>query len=236
MKIIECLQGSAEWFNARNGIPTASRFCDIITPDGKRRTGEKPRKYALELAGERLTGKPHSRFVTDAMQRGKILEPVAREWYRRCTQQTVSEVGFILSDCGRYGASPDGITATGGVEIKCPGRLALLDMADECQTSDDYQTQVQGNMLVTNRNHWDFVLFSDETGLPCTFWRIGRNHEFCERLHNILVEFDKVVTEKTKRMKTLRDMIAVPDDIRKMAEAAMAAGDGNIDMEGATEI
>ena len=32
MRIIDCIQGSPQWFKAREGIPTASMFKKIITP------------------------------------------------------------------------------------------------------------------------------------------------------------------------------------------------------------
>ena len=32
MKVIQCTQGTPDWFEARRGIPTASRFDMILTP------------------------------------------------------------------------------------------------------------------------------------------------------------------------------------------------------------
>jgi hypothetical protein len=55
VKILNVIQGSAEWFDARCGKPTASRFSAIVTPTGKPTASKERRAYMLELLAERLT-------------------------------------------------------------------------------------------------------------------------------------------------------------------------------------
>lgn len=54
-------QRSEAWHALRLGIPTASRFGDILTARGDLRTGETPKKYAAELVAERILGVPTQR-------------------------------------------------------------------------------------------------------------------------------------------------------------------------------
>lgn len=204
MKILDVVQGSAEWLKARCGIPTASRFCDIITPAGKPKTGETPRKYMLELCGERLTGTSAGHFVNAAMERGTMLESAARNWYEAFTGKTVVQVGFILADGGRWGASPDGITDVGGIEIKCPLRVAMLDMLERHEPSDDYMLQIQANMWICNRKTWDFVLYTDEQGIPSATWTIERNDALCDKFAEVITSFCDRLDELTEKMEAMR--------------------------------
>ena len=203
MKIHDCIQGSAEWLALRCGIPTASRFGDIITPTGKAVTGAARRNYALELIGERMTGKAHPHMVTAAMMRGTELEPKARQWYELRTGRAVSAVGFVSGPGERqlWGSSPDGITTDGGIEIKCPLRTALLSMLANGHPEPDYYLQVQGNMWVCQRYHWDFVLYTDERGLPSVVWTIAADDKVWTALDRELPVFCNEVRELERTIK-----------------------------------
>jgi hypothetical protein len=165
MKIIECLQGSAEWFDARLGKPTASNFGQIVTSLGKPRSGVAPRRYMIELLGERLTRKPTQHFETDAMQRGIQLEPVAVQHYANETGRPVRSVGFVVSECGRFGGSPDGLCDDRGIEVKCPLTSNFVEIAESSEIPDDWRVQIQGLLWLTKFSAWDFVLYTDVPGL-----------------------------------------------------------------------
>jgi hypothetical protein len=154
-----------------------------------RTTGKARQLYALELVGERLTGRAQPHPVTDAMLRGTLLEPAARAWYEVASGNAVGQAGFVLSDCGRWGCSPDGVTTLGGVEIKCPGRVALLAQLAAHEPADDYRMQIQGCMCVLGRKSWDFCLYSDEAGMPCAWWRIPADPVIQEALARELPVF-----------------------------------------------
>lgn len=166
MKIIPCKQGSAEWFAARLGKPTASGIGNIVTGSGKPRSGERPRRYMLELLGERLTGQPCQHYETESMIRGSELEPSARAMWELKTGNECDQVGFILSDCGRYGCSPDGLCGEdGGIEIKCPMLPTYLDIATSGKIPEDHLAQVQFCLFITGRLWWDYVLYTDARGM-----------------------------------------------------------------------
>lgn len=77
IEIIQCEQSTPEWYAARLGIPTASRFKDVLAKgEGKTR-----KRYMLDLAGERLTGEPCEGYSNAHMERGKAMEDEARDLY-----------------------------------------------------------------------------------------------------------------------------------------------------------
>jgi len=151
MKILELEQRTPEWYQARKGIPTASSFDKIITSKGepsKQRT-----KYLYELAGERLGGIVDETYQNFAMLRGVEMEAEAKSLYE-IIGQPVQEVGFCLSDCGRFGCSPDGLVGdSGGVEIKCPLIATHVEylIKNKEEMPVEYFQQVQGCLFVTGR-------------------------------------------------------------------------------------
>jgi hypothetical protein len=58
MQIIDCEQGSPEWFAARAGIPTASEFHTVMAVGKQGGKSVTRVAYLNKLAGEILTGEP----------------------------------------------------------------------------------------------------------------------------------------------------------------------------------
>ena len=201
MKIIDCIQGSPEWMRARLGKPTASKFGEIISPTGKATSGKARKSYQLELVGERICKSPQPHFVTPAMMRGTELESDARSWFVRESFVKVEKVGFCLSDCGRWGCSPDGLTEEGGIEIKCPGRVNFLAMLEDKTPEPNYIMQIQGCMFVTGRTEWEFILYSDDPGMPNTWWTIKRDDKLQEALARALPIFCDEVDELEEKIR-----------------------------------
>ena len=173
--IIDCTQGGEAWHHARLGIPTASRFADIVTPGGKATKNAGRQTYLCQLLGERLTRQLMSNYVTPAMMRGTELEPQARAWYSLETGQEVKQVGFctLAGDGWTCGASPDGLCEGGGVEIKCPMPHTIIGQLLQDEPPEDYALQVQGNMWVCGLLRWDLVLYSGTSGLPNRIFQIA---------------------------------------------------------------
>lgn len=162
MKIIDCDQGSPEWFAARAGIATASCFSDVLATI---KTGEAAvrRNYRAKLVVERLTGRCVSGFTTAAMQQGTEREPLARAAYESRTGAFVDEVGFMRHDEFDCGGSPDGLIDEDGLlEIKCPelaNHLAYLRLKAE---PPEYTAQIQGNLWISGRQWADFVSWNPD--------------------------------------------------------------------------
>ena len=179
-------QGTPQWISARLGKPTGSRFDEIVTPTGKASTGKGRADYMLELLAERMTNclTDHKASFSQqaAMERGTRLEPEARAWYSFSADREVKEVGFV--ECeehrGKFGASPDGICADRGIEIKCPESTNMLRLllADEKSAVNPYLLQIQAGMWLTGLPKWDLVIYTDAPWL-------------CNRI--ITVEADAVI-------------------------------------------
>lgn len=196
MKIIDCVQGTPEWHAARCGKPTASCFDKIITIDGKRsKTRE---KYLYQLAGEALIGKQEETYKNGNMERGNILEEEARQAYEFITGNDVERIGFCDSEKG-YGASPDGFTGEGSLEIKCPTLSVHVGYLVGNKLPSDYFQQVQGQLLVTGKRWVDFISYYP--GIKPLIVRVEPDKKFISILE---VELDMFCLELESLIKKLR--------------------------------
>lgn len=158
MIILDLEQGTDEWMKARIGIPTASQFDKIITTKGE--PSKQAKKYAYQLAGERVAGFKEETYSNATMARGTELESEARKFYALAYDVEVQEVGFCLDDGKEFGCSPDGLVGEeGGIEIKCPLMATHVGYLLGGKLPTDYIQQVQGSMFVTGRKWWDFVSY-----------------------------------------------------------------------------
>lgn len=166
-------QRDAEWFSVRSGILTASNAALVVTSTGKAATGATRQSYLHGLVAERLTGSIEMQHTSLAMERGTNLEPQARKWYEFVTGREVQRVGFVFrnakKDCG---ASPDGLCADRGIEIKCPMRRAMIGYLLRGAVPAEYVPQVQFQMWVTGLPRWDFVLYTPEPEIPNAVWTV----------------------------------------------------------------
>jgi hypothetical protein len=189
MKIIDCAQGSPEWLAARLGIPTSSEFHRIITP-AKGELSKQANKYAYALVAEILLGQPLESSIgnLDWIMRGKLLEPQAVQQYEFSTDTETSAVGFVTTDCGRLGCSPDRLVIgqRGGVEIKCTAPQTHVGFLVD-GPGDDYKPQVQGQLAIAEL---DFVdLYAFHPTLPPVQIRTHRDEPYIARMSAALAAF-----------------------------------------------
>lgn len=176
----DVVQGTTAWAQLRVGIPTASRFDEIITP-GKLQLSKSCDKYAHELIAEQILGVPLDNATSGFMERGTVLEKKAVSYYELQKDVEVDRVGFVTRDDGRVGCSPDGliIGEPGGVEIKVPSAGIhvgyLLGSAGE-----KYKLQVQGCIWLCELDYWDFVSYNPD--LPSTIVRFNRDDDIIKPL------------------------------------------------------
>lgn len=192
MRKLDCEQGGAEWLAARCGLPTGSRFADILA-GGK---GLTRKSYASQLALEIITGQPADTFKSADMATGTEREPVARAEYEALTGNFVTEVGFCLHDDFLCGVSPDGlIDHDGGVEIKCPKASTHAVYLAIPAEPPCYTAQVQGCMWVTGRQWWDFVSYHPDfpENARLIVRRVRRDPEYIERLEREVQSFSAEV-------------------------------------------
>ena len=142
-------QGSAEWYAVRLGIPTTSNFHKILTPGGKAST--QARAYMYRLTAERLLRDTMDDQIGHVqwVEHGKMEEPHAAQQFEFITELQLEDVGFITTDDGRLGSSPDRLIKGRPecVEIKCPAPWTQIGYLID-GPGTDYRPQIQGQLLV----------------------------------------------------------------------------------------
>lgn len=154
-------QGSAEWFEARLGLVTASQLTAVMSKGRGSAPSATRATYMAQLIAERLSGSPTEGFNSAAMQHGTDTEPQARAAYAMNRGQIVEEVGFVVHPIIKdSGASPDGMVGDNGlVEIKCPLTKTHLETLKTGRAPTTYIKQMQWQMACTGRHWCDFVSF-----------------------------------------------------------------------------
>ena len=156
-KIINLVQGSAEWHAYRREMRNASESPTVM--------GISPwvTLYQLWLT---KTGRGQA-DANAAMRHGTALEPAARAAYEERTGHIMQPL--VVQD-GAYSASLDGITLDGGliVEIKCPvqGRKSQLWREVEAgQVPGHYDVQIQHQLMVAEAEAAHLWVFDGADGL-----------------------------------------------------------------------
>lgn len=193
-------QGSDEWFAARLGIATASRYKDIMA-----RTPAPKANYSAELVAERLTGERENGYTSADMQWGNDYEPVARLTYKlNNPDKNVRECGIFIHDDIQCGASPDGLVDDDGtIEIKCPKTSTHIQTLKSKNLPAQYYWQVQGQLWITGRKWCDFISYDprlpENAAYICI--RVERDDEKIALLEKSVREFIGQVQDDTKLLK-----------------------------------
>src|SRR5580658_5329460 len=150
MIIHDCAQGSPEWYKLRSGRPTASEFHLVITP-AKGDFSKSWRPYAARLIWERVMNVTTQSLAGIAhIEEGKRLEPIAVRQFEFVRDVETVKVGFVTTDNGQIGASPDrfikGRPAT--LEIKCPTGPIHMGYCLFGHADEKYRPQIQGQLYV----------------------------------------------------------------------------------------
>jgi len=190
MKIHLVEQKTEPWFALRAGIPTASEFDAIITPEGKPRKGQTPLTYLHKKLAERwIGGALPATYSGGALEQGDIRQAEAVPYFS-CTRNVgVEAVGFITTDDGRAGCSPDAWIPDWytGLEVKCPDLHTHIRYLLDGVVPKDYVAQVQGSMYVAGVNAWWFMSYSPK--FPPLVLEVERDGEFVGGLEEALMEF-----------------------------------------------
>lgn len=199
MKIFEELeQGTDLWMQTRMGLPTASMFHAVLAKGRSGAPSKTRQTYMNKLAGEIITGTLTESFSTPAMERGHEMEVLARQLYEFESGNTVKEVGFILN--GRQGCSPDGLIDDDGMtEIKSKAPHILIDVLLKDEMPKEHAAQVQGQMMVAEREWCDFVAFY--TGMPMLTKRIYRDEDYIKTLRVELELFNNQLEDLVEKIR-----------------------------------
>lgn len=200
MIVVQCEQGSSEWYQARCGVITASKFGDAVETTKKGERTAKSALYAAQVAIERISEKPIDEgFTTWQMKRGVELEPVARLEYEALTGNFATESGVVLTDDRLFGYSTDGFIGDEGlIEIKSLASAEKIVAMWRDGDMSDYMHQIQGGLWITGRQWADFVMYCpqlESIGKQIYRRRVPRDEAFIERLEHDLIEFERFVSE-----------------------------------------
>lgn len=163
MRTIDCGgQGTELWFQEHLGKLTSSRIADAVRK--RKRSTEPLQAYLdlkLELAVERVTQKPAEHFVSQWMERGTELEPLARAAYELRKDAAVTTIDFVLHPTMEWcGCSPDGLCGEDGlVELKCPKANTHAEYLLGEVVPELYIPQMMWQMACTGRQWCDFASY-----------------------------------------------------------------------------
>lgn len=193
-EIIDVEQNSPEWFEARRGIATASKFKDILAKgEGKMRRG-----YMLKLAGERLTEEVTEGYTNAAMERGHEMEPAARAKYSFMHSVEPQLVGFVRN--GDKGASPDSLIGPDGVlEIKSAEPHILIDFMLRGEFPSTHKAQCQGHLWVCEREWCDLAIYWPK--LPLFIVRAYRDAGYIRTLAEEVSRFNDELAEVVEKVR-----------------------------------
>lgn len=209
--LIQCKQGTPEWFAARAGVITASNFstaCEYLKPSKKDLASQPSQKnidYAYRVAVEQIYGQTtEDTYQTFEMRRGSDLESFARMAYEAATGNLAEESGIVLTDDRLFGYSTDGfIDSYGMIEIKCPNSARkICEMHIEADLSE-YIHQIQGGLWLTGRSWCDFVMYApqlESVGKQLFIKRVERDESFIEDMEEKLWNFAKRVQDHVETL------------------------------------
>lgn len=124
-----------------------------------------------------------------------MLERYARPDFEFQTGKLVNVPGFVTTDDGRFGCSPDGLIKGEecGLEMKCPDAHTHIGYLLDGGLPKDYIAQVQGSMYVTGYQWWYF--FSYHQKLPPLRIKVARDEVYQKAIEAALAsyftDFDK---------------------------------------------
>lgn len=162
--IIDAIQRSDQWHEARLGRLTGSRANDMLATV---KSGEAAgrRNLRTQLVLERLTGKVQERdFTSPAMQQGIDREVDAYLRYETETGQVLTTTGFLRHDTLMVGCSLDGHVGDfdGLIEIKCPLPATHLSYLRSGVVPAQYIAQITHALWITDAAWCDFVSYNPE--------------------------------------------------------------------------
>lgn len=158
IEIFDCEQGSEDWFRCRMGIPTASMFKTVMAKGKDGGASVTRKEYMRKLAGEIAWNIPMENYNNAHMERGKIMEPAAREFFAFTHDVELTRVGFIRN--GSKGCSPDSLIGTDAIlEIKTALSHLIIEMIERGTFPPEHKAQCQGALWVAERERVELIVY-----------------------------------------------------------------------------
>lgn len=199
MQIVDCVQGTPEWFAARLGIPTASMFATVMASGRGGGESKTRATYMAKLAGEIITGEPAESFSNSHTERGNAQEADARKLYAFTRDVEPEIVGFIRN--GKKGASPDSLIGLdGALEIKCRLPHIQIETLFADKVPSENVAQCQGVIWVGEREWIDYVSFCPK--MPIFVKRLYRDEDYIARMSEQVDMFNAELHRLVERVRS----------------------------------
>jgi YqaJ-like recombinase protein len=154
------------------------------------------------LLAEWVLGEPITTEVdTPWMEHGREFEEAAVKAFEFQTDLETSPVGFVTTDDGLIGCSPDRLVGEiGTLELKCPAPNTHIGYLLSTSVADDHRVQNQAQMWICEREKsW---VSSYHPKLPPIILPIDRDEEFIEKLSASVRAFVDVMLQRRIELET----------------------------------
>ena len=200
MHELEHEQGTMEWLKARAGMVTGTTFGRAVGTPAVQTT------LLYEIMAGMMTEVKDEGFLSEAVQRGNDLEPIALKAACDTLKYDFQTMGMMISDeINSFGTSPDAVcrdvsgNVIGGIEIKCPNSKKHIEYIDKDQVPNEYKFQVLSNFLVNpDVEWWTFMSFDDRNYERPEFYKLVTREEVAVELEahkKKLISFVKRVSD-----------------------------------------
>ena len=227
-KRYKCSECGAEFDNARKTCAACKGACDVIAV-GRKSTQYKGYMHRLlaEWIYDAPLEDPESTLRSPWMERGHQLEQEAVSAYELDKNCDTQPGGFVTTDNGMVGCSPDRLVGENGLlEIKCPSPPVHVGYMVERSVDGAYWPQLQGQLLITGRTHVDIVSYCP--CFPSVIIRVPRDEQYIGFLQDVLVEFVREMMGKRKFLELNYPIREVPKP-QAVADDPLGVSDADVD-------
>lgn len=181
-------------------VPKSDIINRALRGENTREFGDCSRRYAADLAIERISGQPHGEPPKAwVLERGHEMERLARMAYEVRTKAFVTEAGICVTDDNVFGYSTDGLVNDDGlIEIKAPiDSIKILEMWKSGDLTE-YMHQLQGGLWITGRQWCDFIMYVPDLARvkkDLYVQRVTRDDAFIDQMAATLAQFDAMARE-----------------------------------------
>lgn len=216
--IYKCSRCEHVYANARKWCDQCSRREATVERVAVVRPSASQNGYMYRLIAASFGYQPDEAVPNKFMENGHLNEASAVAEYEFMTGRDTQQVGFVTTDDGLIGASPDRLVGDDGLlECKCPSEWVHIRHMVENDLESDHRVQIQGQLLVTGRQWVDAISWCK--GFPSVIIRVERDEEFISGMNDLLVEFI------TKYQRTRAELIAKYGNFARLAAESKAAED-----------
>ena len=192
MQILTMQQRSAEWFQERLGLVTASHFGEVMAKGRGDKPSARRQTYLNHVVAERISRELSENYTGADAERGIAYEDEAIRAYEFQEDVTVKRIGMGRTES--FGASPDGLVGKKGlVEVKAPRRHHYIRMILSDDPAADYRPQIMGQLWVFKAEWCDLCLYSPP--LPLFVRRVARDDDYIGELATAVAAFEADVSK-----------------------------------------